>query len=154
MTNDPVAKTVRRRIVLAVLAATTVGLGLLVHRNSSGALGDITGDALYAVLVYLLAAFVAPRWPRPAVALFAFAVCAGVELLQLTGLPRDWASAFPPIELVLGTGFDLRDIVVYAAAVAAASLADVVLTRALTPALTGAGPGNATGRPPEGERPV
>jgi hypothetical protein len=154
MTNDPVAKTVRRRIVLAVLAATTVGLGLLVHRNSSGMLGDITGDALYAALIYLLAAFVAPRWPRPAVALFAFAVCGGVELLQLTGLPRDWASAFPPIELVLGSGFDMRDIVVYAAAAAAASLADVVLTRALAPALNGAGPGNTTGRPPEGERPV
>jgi hypothetical protein len=48
----------------------------------------------------------------------------------------------------------MRDIVVYAAAAAAASLADVVLTRALAPALNGAGPGNTTGRPPEGERPV
>lgn len=150
MTNDAAAKTPRRRILLALLAAATVGLGLVVHRNTDGALGDITGDALYAVLIYLLAAFVAPRWRRTTVALIAFVVCLGVELLQLTSLPRDWASAFPPIGLVLGSGFDMRDVVVYAGAACAASLIDIALTRALA----GAGPGNATGRPPEGERPV
>ncbi|MGH3691796.1 MAG: DUF2809 domain-containing protein [Microbacterium sp.] len=150
MTIDAAASTVRRRSVLAVLAAATIGLGLLVHRNVDGALGDIAGDALYAALIYLMVAFVAPRRRRATVALVAFAGCAGVELLQLTALPRAWASVFPPIELVLGSGFDVRDIVVYAGAACAASLIDVALTRALA----GAGSRNATGRPPEGERPV
>lgn len=150
MTTGAATKTSRRRITLALLAVVTVGIGLLVHRSVGGATGDIAGDALYAVLIYLLAAFVVPRWSGPAVAAVAFAVCAGVELLQLTDLPREWASAFPPIRLVLGSGFDMRDLAVYAGAVVVAALVDIALTRALadTP------PGNATGRPPEGERPV
>ncbi|WP_435745937.1 DUF2809 domain-containing protein [Microbacterium sp. PMB16] len=150
MTNDAPAPLTRRRVTLAVLAAGTVGIGLLVHRGVGGTVGDIAGDALYAVLIYLLAALVAPRAHRAAAALIAFAVCAGVELLQLTALPRAWADVFPPIELVLGSGFDARDLGVYALAVAAASLIDVAVTRLSADAASG----NATGRPPEGERPV
>lgn len=150
MTHSAAAKTSRRRVTLAVLAVATVGIGLVVHSRASGAVGDITGDALYAVLVYVLVAFVYPRWSRLPVAIVAFAFCAGIELLQLSGLPREWATAFPPIRFVLGTGFDVRDIAVYAGAAAAAALVDVVITRALA----GTRPRNATGRSPEGERPV
>lgn len=150
MTNDPPANRVRRRIALAALAAATIGLGLFVHRSVGGTVGDVAGDALYAVLIYLLTALVAPRARRPVVAAIAFAVCTGVELLQLTALPRETAAVFPPIELVLGSGFDVRDIVVYAAAVAAASAIDIVVTRVLV----GAASENDEGRPPEGERPV
>lgn len=150
MTNDPAAFRIHRRVALTSLAAATVGIGLLVHRSVGGTVGDIAGDALYALLIYLLAALVAPSARRPIVAVIAFAVCGGVELLQLTALPREWAAVFPPIELVLGSGFDARDIVVYAAAVAAASVVDIAVTRVLV----GTASGNATGRPPEGERPV
>ena len=150
MANDPPATRARRRIALAVLAATTIGLGLFIHRSVGGTVGDISGDALYAVLIYLLAALVAPTARRPIVAVTAFAVCGGIELLQLTSLPREWAAVFPPIELVLGSGFDARDVVVYAAAAAAASAIDIAVTRRFV----GAASGNATGRPPEGERPV
>ncbi len=128
----------------------TVGLGLLVHRRVGGTIGDIAGDALYAVLLYLLVALIAPRTRRPVAGVIAFAVCSGVELLQLTALPRAWAAVFPPTELVLGSGFDPRDIIVYAAAVAAASVIDSAVTRVFA----GTSSGNATGRPPEGERPV
>ncbi|MCV0335680.1 MULTISPECIES: ribosomal maturation YjgA family protein [unclassified Microbacterium] len=150
MTHSAAANTSRRRVALAVLAVATVGIGLVVHRGMSGAVGDIAGDALYAVLIYLLVALVAPRWPRPAVAFLSFVVCAGVELLQLTGLPREWGAMFPPIRLVLGSGFDLRDLAVYAIAVAATSLIDMGVTRAVGRSASR----NATGRPPEGERPV
>ncbi|WP_223628529.1 DUF2809 domain-containing protein [Microbacterium sp. EST19A] len=150
MTNDPPASFLRRRVAVAVLAAVTVGLGLLFHRSVGGTIGDIAGDALYAVLIYLLVVLVAPGAPRPVVAVIAFAVCTGVELLQLTALPREWAAVFPPIEIVLGSGFDPRDIVVYAAAVAAASVVDIAVTRVFV----GTASGNAAGRPPEGERPV
>lgn len=150
MTNDPVTPTPRRRIALAVLAVATVLLGLLVHALVAGAIGDIAGDALYAVLIYLLIAVVVPRWPALPVAAVAFAFCGGVELLQLTGLPREWAAGFPPLGLVFGSGFDGRDLVVYAVAVVVAALVDVTATRALA----GTASGDATGRPPEGERPV
>lgn len=150
MTEDLAEPRNRRRPQLALLAAVTVGLGLFVHRSIDGAVGDIAGDALYAVLIYLLAAFVAPRAHRAAPASVAFAVCSGIELLQLTALPREWAAVFPPIELVLGSGFDPRDIAVYGVAVAAASLVDAALSRRAARSVSG----NATGRSPEGERPV
>ncbi|MFJ6534454.1 DUF2809 domain-containing protein [Microbacterium sp. NPDC091662] len=150
MTNGAAATTSRRRIALALLALATVGIGLIVHSGMSGAVGDIAGDALYAVLIYLLIALIAPRWSRPVVALIALAFCAGVELLQLTGLPREWAAAFPPSRLVLGSGFDMRDIAVYAGAVVVTAVVDAAVTRSFARAASR----NATGRPPEGERPV
>jgi hypothetical protein len=150
MMTDAAPTPIRRRLVLAVLAAATVGLGLLVHRSVSGPVGDVVGDALYAVLIYLLAAFVAPRARPLRPALIAFTICAGIELLQVTGLPRLWAAEFPPIGLVLGAGFDPRDLVVYAVAVIAAAVVDETIARRRG----SRAPGNATGRPPEGERPV
>ncbi|QNA93043.1 DUF2809 domain-containing protein [Microbacterium sp. Se63.02b] len=150
MRADAVTPIARRRIVLLVLAAVTVAAGLIVHRTVTGVPGDIAGDALYAVLISLLVALVAPRAHPAAVAVIAFAVCAAVELLQLTGLPRELASVFLPTTLVLGSGFDARDIVVYAVAVAATALTDGAVSRAMA----GAEPRDATGRPPEGERPV
>jgi len=144
------AAAARRRFVLAGLAVPVVGSGLLVHSMIDGPIGDVAGDALYAVLIYLLAAFALPRSGALRPALIAFVFCAGVELLQLTGLPRAWASAFPPSALMFGSGFDVRDVVVYAIAVIAAAVADAALARAAGRV----SPENATGRPPEGERPV
>ncbi|WP_243232625.1 DUF2809 domain-containing protein [Microbacterium sp. CIAB417] len=121
---------IRRRVVLACVAATTIAAGLVVHRFGSGIPGDVAGDALYAVLVYVLLALVSPRSPRRLIAALALIACAAVELLQLTDFPRDVAAAFPPAALVLGAGFDQRDLLVYAAAVVAAMLVDVAISRA------------------------
>ncbi|MFJ2553156.1 DUF2809 domain-containing protein [Microbacterium sp. NPDC087591] len=150
MTTDAAAPRTRRRLMLAGLAATTVGVGLLAHRSIDGVVGDVVGDALYAVLVYLLAAFVAPRARPLRSAVVAFTICAGIELFQLTALPRIWAAEFPPIRLALGTGFDPRDLVVYAVAVIAAAGVDEVIARRRVSRTSG----NAAGRPPEGERPA
>ncbi len=130
MPTDAAPDPARRRIVVAALALATIGVGLAVHGLFDGTIGDIAGDALYAVLVYLLAALLLPRARRRWPALIAVAVCTGVELLQLTGLPHAWASAFPPIGLVLGSGFDPRDLVVYAVAAVAASVVDTALSAA------------------------
>ena len=150
MTSRPTAGS-RRRVMVAALAVVTVAAGLIVHRFVGGVLGDVAGDALYAVLIYLLAAFVLSRSPGLRPALIAVAFCTAVELLQVTGLPQAWAAAFPLSALVFGTGFDPRDIVVYALAAAAAAVTDVLLVRRCRPASASA---HATGRPPEGERPV
>lgn len=115
----------RRRGVGAALAVVVVGLGLAVHRWApESAASDVAGDALYAVLIFLLVVVVAPRLASAWVAVIAGAWCVAVELLQLTTLPTAAAAAFPPIALVLGTGFDPRDLVVYTVAVAGCALVD------------------------------
>ncbi|WP_324014744.1 DUF2809 domain-containing protein [Microbacterium sp. JZ37] len=131
-----------RRVALAVVGALTVAAGLLVHTAlPETAASDAAGDALYAVLVYLLAAFAAPRARLLVVAAAALAWCTAVELLQLTGLPARWGAAFPPLLLVLGTVFSAADLAWYAAGVAIAAGADAAL-RAL----------RAPGRRPTGAR--
>lgn len=94
-----------------------------------GTVADIAGDALYAVLVYLFVVFLRPRMRPLAAATIAGSVCVAIELFQLTGLPRAWAAAFPPIALALGTGFDARDIVVYVGAALVATLVDAATVR-------------------------
>lgn len=120
----------RRRVVAALAAATALISGLCVHRFApDGVLSDVAGDVLYAVLVYLLVVVVTPR---PAVwvpALWAWGWCTAVELFQLTGLPLAWGQEFPPIMLVLGTVFDVRDLIVYTAAIVVAAGADRLIRR-------------------------
>lgn len=110
-------------------ALITVGAGLSVHALVEGAVGDVIGDALYATLIYLLVVCALPRLAFGWVALFSAGFCTAVELLQLTGAPRAWAESFPPIGLVLGSGFDVRDLLVYAGAILVTMLIDVALTR-------------------------
>ncbi|HWV48679.1 MAG TPA: DUF2809 domain-containing protein [Microbacterium sp.] len=123
----------RRRVAVGTAAVLTIAAGLLVHRYGSGDTGDIIGDALYATLVYLLLALLAPRSPRRLIGALALILCALVEFLQLTGIPREAAAVFPPAALVLGAGFDQRDLLVYAAAVVIAMIVDVVISRAARP---------------------
>ena len=118
-----------RRVAVGSIAVVTIAAGLLVHRFGSGLAGDVIGDALYAVLVYLVLVLLAPRAPRRMIAALALILCATVEFLQLTGIPRDAADVFPPAVLVLGAGFDQRDLLVYAAAVVLALLLDAGISR-------------------------
>ena len=100
------------------------------HRFGTGIAADVVGDALYATLVYLVLALLAPRSPRRLIGALALILCALVEFLQLTGIPREAAAVFPPAPLVLGAGFDQRDLLVYAAAVVVTMIVDVVISRA------------------------
>jgi hypothetical protein len=95
----------------------------------SGTWTNHTGDALYAVLVYLLVAAVAPRIPGVLTAAAALTVCAAVELLQLSPLPAALGEIFPPARLVFGTTFGMLDLVSYGTGVLAAGLLDRVLRR-------------------------
>ena len=103
--------------------------GLLVHRYGSGEIGDIAGDALYAVLVYLLFAVLLARSSRTLPAALAIIFCTAIEFLQLTDLPQTLALAFPPSALVLGSGFAQRDLLVYPASILLALLVDAALSR-------------------------
>ncbi|GAB3618219.1 hypothetical protein GCM10027416_27760 [Okibacterium endophyticum] len=88
--------------------------GLISRFVIPGLAGDIAGGALYAALVYLIIALIAPRARALAVALIAFGACALVELLQLTPLPATLGAAFPPARLILGSTFVPLDMVAYA----------------------------------------
>lgn len=119
------ARPARRRIAALVLLGGAIASGLGVHFGMpDGSFSDIAGDALYALAVYLFVVLVAPGWRPLGVGAVAFAWCASVELFQLTGLPSQLGAGFPPLSLVLGTGFDLRDLFVYAIAVVGAVAVD------------------------------
>lgn len=119
----------RRRPALASAGVLVVAAGLSVHYLAAGALASLFADALYAALVYLIVAFLTPRTPPARVAVIAAALCAVVELFQLTGVPSRLAEAAPPIALVLGTTFVAWDLVAYVVGAALAGLADTGVRR-------------------------
>lgn len=123
-----------RRVAAAVALAAVVGAGLAVHLLApTGAGGDIAGDALYAAAAYAALVLVLPRLRPVVVAAAAGGWCVAVELFQLTGLPREWGAMFRPAALVLGSGFDARDLIVYIAAVVVAAGVDALATRRWLP---------------------
>ncbi|RFA16099.1 hypothetical protein B7R22_04355 [Subtercola boreus] len=127
----PRSRTLRRRLALGSAALVTIVAGLSVHTQATGAPGDIAGDALYAVLVYLVVAVIAPRVHPVRVGLVALVLCAAVELFQLTGVPLSIASTFPPAALLLGSTFSPVDLLAYAAGIAVVTALDATARRAL-----------------------
>ncbi|WP_120494481.1 DUF2809 domain-containing protein [Microbacterium phyllosphaerae] len=125
--RDATVRTRRRRLLIAAVLVIVVGLA--VHLIGSGPVADFTGDALYAVMIYLVIAVVFARAASWAVGAAAVVVCTLIELFQFTGLPGVWAEAFWPVRLVLGVGFDARDLIAYAAGAVAAAVCDLVTRR-------------------------
>lgn len=124
----------KRRIAAIAALVLLVAAGLGVHRLLAGSamdspVSDVAGDALYACAAYAALIAVLPRARRGALAAAALAWCVVVELLQLSGLPARWAAAVPVVRYLLGTGFDARDLVVYAVAVAAIWATDTAFSR-------------------------
>ena len=116
----------RTRHVAAALV--TIVLGLLVHRRGTmlaPAVRDVAGDALWAAMMVWWVSALAPTTHRRWRGAAAYAVCAAVEAAQLLHTPRlDAVRATTLGHLVLGSGFDARDLFAYAAGVAAALLLD------------------------------
>ncbi|MGI9824225.1 DUF2809 domain-containing protein [Agromyces sp. Marseille-Q5079] len=102
----------RSRCAIAAVVVLLAGLGLQLLDRTVAI--DLAGSALYACLVGLLVAIAWPRLSGAIVATAAFAVSAGIELLQLTGVPAAIVSAVPPLRLVFGSSFDPLDLVGYA----------------------------------------
>jgi hypothetical protein len=94
------------------------------HTGSNSRSQGSKGDGLYAVLIYLLVALVAPRCRAGVVAAVAFVVCAVIELAQLTGLSATAVEAVPPLRYVLGTTFQATALVSYALGAALAAVVD------------------------------
>ena len=116
----------RRRAAFLALACATIVAGLVVHLRGA-ALGpvarDVLGDALWALMIAWWAGVLAPRARCAVRSTVAYAVCVGVEVSQLYHAPAlDAARATTVGHLVLGSGFDPRDLVAYGMGVALAAL--------------------------------
>jgi hypothetical protein len=144
MTSRPApAAVTRRRAWLLGVGVLVIALGLGVHAADLASIGDFTADALYAVLIFLVVAFVIPRAASLTVAGIALAFCVAIELLQLTGVPSALAQTLPPARLVLGTTFAPVDLIAYAVGTGLACVADAAVRRA---SRTPAGVGSPAGR--------
>lgn len=123
----------RRRIIAAALLVGTVALGLATHFVlPDGVTSDVAGDALYTVAIYLGVMLLAPRARPWSLAVVAVGWSFAIELLQLTDAPARAAEAFAPARLILGSGFDPRDLLVYALAGVLALASDLAVTRIRT----------------------
>lgn len=144
----------RRRAALIVAAFATVVAGLTVHETFQSAAGAFAGDALYAVLIFLLVAVVAARASSVVVGGVAFAICAAVEFFQLTGVPAHLSATIPGVELVLGSTFQWGDLVAYAIGAALAGAVDAGIRRRAAGSSRGARTTPSSGapapRPPAG----
>ena len=125
-----------RRITFLALACATIVVGLVVHLHGV-ALGpvarDALGDALWAMMIVWWAGVLAPRARLAMRSMCAYAVCVVVEVSQLYHAPAlDAVRATTLGHLVLGSGFDPRDLVSYAAGVGVATLLEWTIVRRRT----------------------
>ena len=91
---------------------------------------DVLGDALWAAMILWWISAVAPERSRPTRSAIALLVCMAVELSQLSHAPLlDTVRATRIGALVLGSGFDLRDLGAYTLGIIVATFLDARLTR-------------------------
>jgi hypothetical protein len=119
------------RVTYFAFTVGTIALGLAVHQSVTilpAALRDIAGDALWAMMVGWGLGVFAPRMPLVPRAVLALALSWIVEFSQLYHAPAidGWRHTTLG-RLVLGSGFDARDLGAYALGV----IAMVMIERAL-----------------------
>ena len=113
----------RARLTFVALALGTIALGLWVRGTDTlGAVArDVLGDALWAMMIAWWIGALTPRSGLAARNGVAFGICLLVELSQLIHTPSlDAVRETTMGRLVLGSGFDPRDIAAYALGVAVA----------------------------------
>jgi hypothetical protein len=123
--------TTQLRATYLAAALATIGIGLLVHLRGAPlgpAARDMLGDALWAAMIVWWTGVFAPRTRLSARAAAAYALCVAVEVSQLYHTPAlDAIRATRAGHLVLGSGFDARDLLAYAAGVAVAALVEAAV---------------------------
>ena len=123
----------RQRLRYLLLACVTIAVGMAVHVGPlpiSPRLRDAAGDALWATMMVWWVGVVAPGARSMVRCVLALAVCVAVELSQRYHVA--WLDAIRATtlgHLVLGSGFDARDLVAYAVGVGVAAVADRSLLR-------------------------
>ena len=122
----------RSRTIFVALALITVAIGLAVHRGESlpPAARDMTGDAMWAMMVAWWMGAIAPSAPVARRGASALAFAFAIEFSQM--YHASWIDAFrrnPLVHLVLGSDFDARDLLAYSGGVLAAVVVEFALRR-------------------------
>ena len=116
----------RARSAYLALAVGTIAAGLGVHWYGtalSPAARDVAGDALWAAMTLWLVGAAAPATRLAARAGIALAFCFAIEFSQLYHTPLlDALRGTTAGHLVLGSGFDPRDLAAYTAGILVAAL--------------------------------
>ncbi|HEV7994083.1 MAG TPA: DUF2809 domain-containing protein [Gemmatimonadaceae bacterium] len=127
MTNTAIVpRWLGSRASYLALVGITIAAGLMVHRNGhvlGAATQDVVGDALWAMMIVWAVGALAPTARLVVRGASALAICWLVELSQLYHTPGlDAVRRTLAGRLVLGSGFDPRDLVAYAGGVLVAML--------------------------------
>jgi len=123
----------RRRGTVVLLLAVVVTLGLASRLLFPGYPRLITkdaGDALWAIMFYLLVSLAGPRLAIAPVVAIAFAITAGIEFFKLHRAP--WIDAVRDVKVMsflLGRVFGWHNFIAYAIGTAAAVVIDLALLR-------------------------
>lgn len=126
----------RHRLIYAAAVLAVIAAGLASRRYPGllpASWGKYPGDALWALMVMLLCGLARPRWSVARTALTALAISFAVEFSQLYQAP--WINAIrhtTPGHLVLGSGFNVGDLLAYAVGVAAGAVAELLMLRTAT----------------------
>lgn len=125
------ASPVARRARYVLLALATIVIGLAVHLRGAALapdVRDVLGDALWAMMIAWWLGALRPAVGRKSRGMVAYIICVCVEFSQRLHAPAlDALRATRVGHLVLGSGFDWRDLLAYALGVAAAVLLEDVL---------------------------
>jgi len=121
------------RLTYLAVAIGTIVLGLWLHHGGASLNADardILGDALWAAMMTWFVSMVTPTAPLAVRGSIALAISFTVELSQQIHTPAlDAVRATTFGNLVLGSGFDPRDLASYAAGVVAAVLLEWATVR-------------------------
>ena len=107
----------RNRLLYMIMAFVVICLGLLSRRMTDhlpDLINLVLGDALWALMIYLLLGMVFRNWPVKKVAVVGLAFCFMIEISQLYHEP--WIDNIRSTTLgglVLGFGFLWSDLVAY-----------------------------------------
>jgi len=123
----------RKRLPYAVAVATVIVIGLASRRFPAmfpAFLGKYPGDALWALMVFLLVGTALPRRTTAWVAVVAVIISLAVEFSQLYQAP--WIDSIRSTtlgHLVLGAGFSWADIIAYVIGIVIGSAGEYLLTK-------------------------
>ncbi len=124
----------RNRLHYALALAVVIPLGLGSRKFGASLpwfIAEYAGDTLWAMMMFLLVGFLAPRWTTGRIAAVALGIAYTVEISQLYRAP--WVESIRhtlPGALVLGSGFLWSDFVCYTVGVGIGTGLDIALNRA------------------------
>ena len=129
MSPNAILRSVQPRVLPASIWCAVIALGLLSRAVLSGAPAKYLGVALWAMSVYFLLLVISRRMRPVHALLWCLVISWGVELAQMTDVPRRLSSMHPLLRLVFGEVFNPADLVALAAGSVAAWAVWVMLGR-------------------------